>query len=296
MREHTRATVPGVACDHSAPGVRAGAGSPASSVEEGGEYGEAQRSGTTRSRSLATFHVKHGTRASSPTSGSRAHSMGRSLPGRCRRAVDEGHADPDHRATSTGCETVIRRAAIRFAPACSTARKVTVTSAADPSEVLTAPSAAAVFRRLQRPRTSAHEPSTVHILEVIGSPVEDRLLIHTSGTFNPSTTVAAVRLDSQVGNANAPRRRDFATVGAMGMAQGGRGWFHRKRHQPDPEQPTGTTHASSLAAQQAQPNRSAPPAVGPSECRRQYPVEPRSTELPPTPAVVGRAPHVAAGR
>ena len=68
------------------------------------------------------------------------------------------------------------------------------------------------------------------------------------------------------------------------MAQGGRGWFHRKRHQPDPEQPTGTTHASSLAAQQAQPNPSTPPAVGPSASaadNTQWSPEARSSPQPP---------------
>ena len=57
-------------------------------------------------------------------------------------------------------------------------------------------------------------------------------------------------LNLKSGTRELNRRRDGATVGATGMAQGGRGWFHRKRHQPEPEQPTGTTHASSLAAAQ----------------------------------------------
>ena len=68
------------------------------------------------------------------------------------------------------------------------------------------------------------------------------------------------------------------------MAQGGRGWFHRKRHRPDPEQPTGTTHASSLAAQQAQPNPSTQPAVGPpagAADNTQWSPEARSAPQPP---------------
>ena len=140
------------------------------------------------------------------------------------------------------------------------------------------------------------EPSTVHI----GWRSSGPYLRIASGSTDPArstlcTTVAAVRLDSQVGNAKAPpTTRDCATVGATGMAQGGRGWFHRKRHQPEPEQPTtGTTHASSLAAQQAQPNPSTPPAAAPSVgAADQHPVEPRSTELTPASADVGREPSV----
>ena len=74
------------------------------------------------------------------------------------------------------------------------------------------------------------------------------------------------------------------------MAQGGRGWFHRKRRQPEPEQPTtGTTQARSLAAQEVQSNTSTPPATAPSVGavdQTQWSPEARSTPQPPQTSAV----------
>ena len=47
------------------------------------------------------------------------------------------------------------------------------------------------------------------------------------------------------------------------MAQGGRGWFHRKRHQPEPE-PSGTTHARAVPSAHV-PSSSGEPPHGESE-------------------------------
>jgi chromosome partitioning protein len=90
------------------------------------------------------------------------------------------------------------------------------------------------------------------------------------------------------------------------MAQGGgRGWFHRRRHQPEPEQSPGTTHASSLRNEPQEASSyegSSTPTLTPAphadsqwspEFRRVEPVTPPRNEPTTEPSVDEPSVHTA---
>ena len=109
------------------------------------------------------------------------------------------------------------------------------------------------------------------------------------GMVHAAPTVPTVRLDSRVENVRAESASGRETVGESGMAQGGgRGWFHRKRHQPEPELPTGTTHANSMESRATSSNADGPTWPTPAEDPTQWSPEARTNSpIEVSPSSVG---------